>query len=129
MIWTTEKLNTFFAMKDQGYTLKEIAAELGCTYAAAQSKSHVIKKSKKESTKMENSEKNAGTVETPTEHFREVTKMVEPRGYPMQSEMLEVLKELSLDLLRYAAGSDSIVPGAYAEALDVAIETYEKKER
>ena len=78
MIWTTEKLNTFFAMKDQGYTLKEIAAELGCTYAAAQSKSHEIKKSKKESTKMENSEKNAGTVETPTDHFREVAKMVEP---------------------------------------------------
>ena len=47
MIWTTEKLNTFFAMKDQGYTLKEIAAELGCTYAAAQSKSHEIKKQKK----------------------------------------------------------------------------------
>ena len=62
MIWTTEKLNTFFAMKDQGYTLKEIAAELGCTYAAAQSKSHEIKKQKKESTKMENIEKNAGTV-------------------------------------------------------------------
>lgn len=62
MIWTTEKLNTFFAMKDQGYTLKEIAAELGCTYAAAQNKSHEIKKQKKESTKMENSEKKAGAV-------------------------------------------------------------------
>ena len=76
MIWTTEKLNTFFAMKDQGYTLKEIAAELGCTYAAAQSKSHEIKKQKKESTKMENSEKNVGTVETPTDHIAEAGKKV-----------------------------------------------------
>lgn len=69
MIWTTEKLNTFFAMKDQGYTLKEIAAELGCTYAAAQNKSNEIKKQKKESTKMENSEKKAETVETPIDHI------------------------------------------------------------
>ena len=76
MIWTAEKLNTFFAMKDQGYTLKEIAAELGCTYAAAQSKSHEIKKQKKESTKMENSEKNVGTVETPTDHIAEAGKKV-----------------------------------------------------
>lgn len=76
MIWTTEKLNTFFAMKDQGYTLKEIAAELGCTYAAAQNKSHEIKKQKKESTKMENSEKNVGTVETPTDHIAEAGKKV-----------------------------------------------------
>lgn len=43
-----------------------------------------------------------------------------------QSEMLAVLKELSSDLLRYAAGSDSIVPGAYAEALDAAIETLDR---
>ena len=78
MIWTTEKLNTFFAMKDQGYTLKEIAAELGCTVPAVQSKSHKISTSKKESTKMENSEKKAETVETPTDHFREVAKKVEP---------------------------------------------------
>ena len=40
-----------------------------------------------------------------------------------QSEMLAVLKELYSDLLRYAAGSDSIVPSAYTEALDAAIET------
>ena len=43
-----------------------------------------------------------------------------------QSEMLAVLKELYSDLLRYAAGSDSIVPGAYAEALDAAIETLDR---
>lgn len=40
-----------------------------------------------------------------------------------QSEMLATLKELSSELNRYAAGSDSIVPGAYAEALDEAIKT------
>ena len=43
-----------------------------------------------------------------------------------QSEMLATLKELSSELNRYAAGSDSIVPGAYAEALDAAIETLDR---
>lgn len=43
-----------------------------------------------------------------------------------QSEMLAALKELHSDLLRYAAGSDSIVPGAYEEALDAAIETLDR---
>lgn len=44
-----------------------------------------------------------------------------------QSEMLAVLKEFSSELNRYAAGSESIVPGAYAEALDKAIEMLEKE--
>lgn len=43
-----------------------------------------------------------------------------------QSEILATLKELRSDLLRYAAGSDSIVPGAYVEALDAAIEMLER---
>lgn len=43
-----------------------------------------------------------------------------------QSEMLKELKELRSDLMRYAAGSESIVPGAYAEALDAAIETLDR---
>lgn len=43
-----------------------------------------------------------------------------------QSEMLAALKDLRSELLRYAAESDSIVPGAYAEALDAAIETLER---
>lgn len=43
-----------------------------------------------------------------------------------QSEMLTLLKELSSDLQRYAAGSDSIVPGAYVEALDAAIKTLDR---
>lgn len=43
-----------------------------------------------------------------------------------QSEMLALLKELSSDLQRYAAGSDSIVPGVYVEALDRAIETLDR---
>lgn len=43
-----------------------------------------------------------------------------------QSEMLALLKELSSDLQRYAAGNDSIVPGAYVEALDAAIDQFEK---
>ena len=76
MKWTTEKLNTFFMMRDQGYTLKEIAEELGCTYAAAQFKSHEIKKSKKESTKMENIEKKVETFETPNKHIAGAGKKV-----------------------------------------------------
>lgn len=43
-----------------------------------------------------------------------------------QSEMLALLKELCSNLQRYAAGSDSIVPGAYVEALDAAIKRFEK---
>ena len=43
-----------------------------------------------------------------------------------QAEMLALLKELSSDLQRYAAGSDSIVPGAYVEALDAAIKTLDR---
>ena len=43
-----------------------------------------------------------------------------------QSEMLAALKELRSELLRYAAGNDSIVPGAYAEALDAAIKTLDR---
>ena len=46
-----------------------------------------------------------------------------------QSEMLATLKELHSDLLRYAAGSDSIVPGAYEEALGAAIETLDEMEK
>lgn len=33
MIWTTEKISIFWSMKDQGYSLKEIAEELGWLYA------------------------------------------------------------------------------------------------
>lgn len=43
-----------------------------------------------------------------------------------QSEMLALLKEFSSDLWRHAAGSDSIVSGAYAEALDAAIKTLDR---
>lgn len=43
-----------------------------------------------------------------------------------QSEMLTFLKELRSDLQRYSAASDSIVPGAYVEALDAAIDQFEK---
>lgn len=43
-----------------------------------------------------------------------------------QSEMLAALKELRSQLCRYAAGSDSIVPGAYVEALDTAIDMLER---
>lgn len=43
-----------------------------------------------------------------------------------QSEMLTLLKELHSDLQRYSAASDSIVPGAYVEALYAAIKTLDR---
>lgn len=67
MIWTKEKIETFWSMKDQGFTLDQIAAELGCTKSAVQNKTHELKveekiqkaksktktKTKKENKKME----------------------------------------------------------------------------
>lgn len=44
MKWTEEKIKTFWALKDQGLNLKEIAAELGCSYSSAQNKSHELMK-------------------------------------------------------------------------------------
>ena len=43
-----------------------------------------------------------------------------------QSKTLTPLKEPSSELNRYVAGSDSIVHGAYAEAIDAAIEHLRK---
>ena len=43
MIWTKQKIEAFWAMKDQGFSLEEIAAELGCTKSAAQNKAHELK--------------------------------------------------------------------------------------
>lgn len=67
MKWTTEKLNTFFAMKDQGYSLAEIAAELGCTYYAAQTQSKKRTKKKAEVAKVTEVTETAAPVEAPTE--------------------------------------------------------------
>ena len=43
-----------------------------------------------------------------------------------QKLMIENLKELSLELWKHAAESDSITHGAWAESLDEAIETLER---
>lgn len=67
MIWTKEKIEAFWSMKDQGFTHDQIAAELGCTKSAVQNKTHELKvkekiqkaksktktKTKKENKKME----------------------------------------------------------------------------
>ena len=47
MQWTTEKIRKFAEMKAEGYTLGEIADELGCTYAAAATQSRDIKRAQK----------------------------------------------------------------------------------
>ena len=47
MQWTTEKIRKFAQMKAEGYSLGEIADELGCTYAAAQTQGRNIKRVQK----------------------------------------------------------------------------------
>ena len=75
MKWTTEKLNTFFAMKDQGYSLAEIAAELGCTYYAAQTQSKKRTKKKAEVAKVTEA--------------TEVTETAEPVEAPIETPAVE----------------------------------------
>ena len=77
MKWTTEKLNTFFAMKDQGYSLAEIAAELGCTYYAAQTQNKNMKRTKKKA--------EAAKVTEATE----VTETAEPVEAPIEIPAVE----------------------------------------
>ena len=47
MHWTAEKIRKFAEMKAEGYSLGEIADELGCTYAAAATQSRDIKRAQK----------------------------------------------------------------------------------
>ena len=44
MKWTEEKISTFWALKEQGLNLREIADELGCSYSATQNKMHELMK-------------------------------------------------------------------------------------
>lgn len=38
MRWTTDMINQFVFLKEQGFTIDEIAAEIGCTFEAARAK-------------------------------------------------------------------------------------------
>lgn len=74
MQWTTEKIRKFAEMKAEGYTLGEIADELGCTYAAAATQSRDIRRAQKkaEAAKVTETEvtevtEPAAPVDTPTE--------------------------------------------------------------
>ena len=66
MIWTKEKIEAFWAMKDQGFSLEEIAAELGCTRSAVQNKKHELKV--KEKARKENAEKATNKTKTKKEN-------------------------------------------------------------
>lgn len=66
MIWTKEKIEAFWAMKDQGFSLEEIAAELGCTKSAAQNKAHELKV--KEKARKANAEKATNKTKTKKEN-------------------------------------------------------------
>ena len=69
MQWTTEKIRKFAEMKAEGYTLGEIADELGCTYAAAATQSRDIRRAQKkvEAAKATEVTEPAAPVDTPTE--------------------------------------------------------------
>ncbi len=66
MIWTKEKIEAFWAMKDQGFSLEEIAAELGCTKSAVQNKTHELKV--KEKARKANAEKAKNKTKTKKEN-------------------------------------------------------------
>lgn len=66
MIWTKEKIEAFWAMKDQGFSLEEIAAELGCTKSAVQNKKHELKV--KEKARKANAEKAKNKTKTKKEN-------------------------------------------------------------
>lgn len=66
MIWTKQKIEAFWAMKDQGFSLEEIAAELGCTKSTAQNKAHELKV--KEKARKANAEKATNKTKTKKEN-------------------------------------------------------------
>ena len=65
MQWTTEKIRKFAQMKAEGYSLTEIADELGCTYTAAQTQGRNIKRAQKKAEAAKVAE-TAAPVDTPT---------------------------------------------------------------
>lgn len=72
MQWTTEKIRKFAEMKAEGYSLGEIADELGCTYAAAATQSRDIRRAQKKVeaakvTEVTEVTEPAAPVDTPTE--------------------------------------------------------------
>lgn len=74
MQWTTEKIRKFAEMKAEGYSLTEIAEELGCTYTAAQTQGRNIKRAQKKAeaaktavTEVTEVTEPAAPVEAPTE--------------------------------------------------------------
>lgn len=66
MKWTEEKIRKFAEMKAEGYSLAEIADELGCTYTAAQTQGRNIKRAQKKVEAAKVTE-TAAPVEAPTE--------------------------------------------------------------
>ncbi len=71
MQWTTEKIRKFAEMKAEGYSLTEIADELGCTYTAAQTQGRNIKRAQKKAeaakvTEVTEVTETAAPVEAPT---------------------------------------------------------------
>lgn len=109
MIWTKEKIETFWAMKDQGFTIDQIAAELGCTKSAVQNKKHELKvkekarkanaeKAKKQNkTKKENEKMLVGAKPEVTEDEREYDPELKDKFAAKLAEEAKKTENLSAD--------------------------------
>lgn len=92
MQWTTEKIRKFAEMKAEGYSLSEIADELGCTYTAAQTQGRNIKRAQKkaeaakvtEVTEVTEVMEPAAPVEAPTETVDTPTETEAPIDTPTE---------------------------------------------
>lgn len=107
MRWTAEMINQFVFLKEQGLTLDEIAAEIGCTFEAAKSKNKKLidqdmiskaprggRRKKKEDKTMDKKEIEAA-VKTAEEYNETVfAKAVNPEAKPEISETKPDVEEV-----------------------------------
>ena len=123
MRWTTDMINQFVFLKEQGLTLDEIAAEIGCTFDAARAKNKKLidqgmiskaprggRRKKKEDNTMDKKEIEAA-VKTAEEYNGTVfAKAVNP-------EAKHEISETKTDVEEVLEKTEPIVPAAPAETL------------
>lgn len=125
MRWTTDMINQFVFLKEQGLTLDEIAAEIGCTFDAARAKNKKLidqgmiskaprggRRKKKEDNTMDKKEIEAA-VKTAEECNETVfAKAVNPEAKPEKSETKADVEEVGGFINEK---TEPIVPAAPAE--------------
>ena len=126
MRWTTEMINQFVFLKEQGLTLDEIAAEIGCTFDAARAKNKKLidqgimpkaprggRRKKKEDNTMDKKEIEAA-VKTAEEYNGTVFAKAATEAKPEISETKPGVEEVGGFI---EAKTEPIVPDAPAETL------------